>query len=101
MRIVGLAIVTTSGPSTVKPIAKAAFRVSVKIPLAAVSWPGGTTSGIIESSAGAKKVVAIETAMFSTKTTAMFVSSRASAMKRPARRRFVTTRTIRRSKRST
>ncbi len=94
-------MVTTSGPSTVKPIANAAFMVSVKIPLAAVSWPRGTRSGIIESSAGPKKVVAMETAMFSAKTTTMFAPNMARAMKKAARSRLVTTSTIRRSKRST
>ena len=32
------------------------------MPLAAVSWPRGTSSGIMLSSAGAKNVVAMETA---------------------------------------
>ena len=60
------------------PTAKAALSVRVKIPLAAVSWARGTTSGIIESSAGAKNVVAIETRALSTKTTSRFVSKSAS-----------------------
>ena len=46
----------------------------MKIPFAAVSWDRGTTSGIIESSAGAKNVVAIETAMLRSRRPAMFVS---------------------------
>ena len=98
---VGPAIVTTNGPSSVNPRANAALIVSVKTPLAAVSCPRGTRSGIMLSSAGAKKVVAIETARLSRRMTPTFVSKIATRRKSPARIRLVATRTRRRSKRST
>ena len=55
----------TSGPSSAKPRAKAAFRVSVKTPFAASSCRRGTTSGIIAASAGAKNTVTVDTNKFS------------------------------------
>ena len=59
------AILTMSGPIRVKPSAKAAFRVSVKIPFAERSCRRGTTIGIMAASAGAKNTVIDETVMFS------------------------------------
>ena len=61
----GPAMLMTSGPSSAKPMAKAAFRVSVKTPFAAAAGRRGTTSGIIAASAGAKNTVTVETKMFS------------------------------------
>ena len=58
-------ILTISGPTSVKPSANAAFRVSVKMPLADRSCLRGTSIGIMAASAGAKKTVIVETAMFS------------------------------------
>ena len=57
------AIFTMSGPTRVKPRAKAAFRVRVNTPFADRSCLRGTTIGIIAASAGAKKTVIVETAM--------------------------------------
>ncbi len=101
MRNVGPATVATIGPNSVKPIANAAFRVSVKMPLAAVSWARGTSSGIMLSSAGAKKVVAIETATLKKRITPTFVWNTAIAKKKAARSRLVVISTRRRSNRST
>ena len=70
------ATLTTSGPSSAKPSAKAALSVSVKIPFAASSWLRGTRTGIIASSAGAKKTVIVEIAMLSRRMTARFVPAR-------------------------
>src|SRR5205085_4651294 len=58
------AILTISGPTSVKPRANAAFNVRVKIPFADSSCRRGTTIGIIAASAGAKNTVIVETAMF-------------------------------------
>ena len=55
-----------SGPSRAKPMAKEAWRVSVKRLLAASSWRRSTRTGIIEASAGAKKTVSVETRTTST-----------------------------------
>ena len=56
-----LAMATTNGPTSAKPRAKATFIVSVKSPFAASSCFLGTSDGIIEASAGPKKVVTVET----------------------------------------
>ena len=66
-RTCGLVRLTTSGPSSAKPRANAAFRVRVKIPFAARSWPRLTRIGIIAASAGAKNVVTVETIAFRTR----------------------------------
>lgn len=58
------AIFTISGPRRVNPTAKAAFRVSVKMPFADISWRRGTSIGIIAASAGEKNTVIVETVMF-------------------------------------
>ena len=97
----GPATLTTSGPSRAKPSAKAALRVSVKIPFAARSCERGTSTGIIASSAGAKKTVIVEIATLSSRMTARFVPARYSATNARPRRRFVAIRIRRRSIRST
>ncbi len=76
----GEARFTTSGPSSAKPIANAAFRVSVKIPFAASSWWRSTTSGIIAASAGAKNTVTVDTKTFSSRIRARFAPTRYRAM---------------------
>ena len=54
-----------SGPRSAKPMAKEAWRVSVKRLLAASSWRRSTSIGIIDASAGAKKTVNVETTTLS------------------------------------
>ena len=56
-----LARAMRKGPSRAKPSANATFIVSVKSPLAASSWFRGTSDGIIDASAGPKKVVTVDT----------------------------------------
>ena len=72
----GPATLTTSGPSSAKPMANAAFRVSVKMPFAVSSWLRGTRVGIIANSAGAKKTVTVETKMLSSRMTAKLSPAR-------------------------
>src|SRR5450759_4113736 len=55
----------TNGPNNAKPSANAALVVRAKRPLAARSCPLGTRKGIIEASAGPKKVVTVETRIIS------------------------------------
>ena len=57
-------------------MANAAFSVSVKMPFAASNWLRWTRTGIIASSAGAKKTVTVETKMLSSRMTAKFVPAR-------------------------
>ena len=73
----------------------------MKRPFAATSWLRGTSRGIIESSAGAKKVVTIDTKMFSAKIATTLRSKRTMTPNATARRTFVTTSSIRPSRRST
>jgi hypothetical protein len=56
---------TTSGPRSANPRAKAALSVSVKMPFAVRSWRRGSSFGIIAASAGAKNTVTVEMKMFS------------------------------------
>ena len=67
IRASGPATLTTSGPSSAKPSANAAFSVSVKIPFADSSCGRSTMAGIIAASAGAKKVVTVDTKMLSSR----------------------------------
>ena len=97
----GDAMFTTSGPRSAKPIANAAFSVSVKMPFAASSCFRSTTSGIIAASAGAKNTVTVETKMFSSRMSPRFAPTRYRAMNASPRRMFVRTRIVRRSMRST
>ena len=57
-------------------MANAALSVSVKMPLAASSWLRGTRTGIIASSAGAKKTVTVETKTLRSRMIARFVPAR-------------------------
>jgi hypothetical protein len=70
--------------------------------LAESSWSRGTTFGIIAASAGAKNTVTVANTKFSRSRTVMLPPPATKiATSRDARRRFVTMRTHRRSKRST
>ena len=55
----------TNGPKSAKPSANAAFVVRENRPLAASSCDLDTREGIIEASAGPKKVVTVETRIIS------------------------------------
>ncbi len=101
MTACGPATLMTSGPSSAKPIANDALRVSVKTPLADSRCSRGTTSGIIAASAGAKKTVTVEMKMFSNSSSAKLSPTSSSAMTANPRRTFVAMRTKRRSTRST
>ena len=72
----GLAMLTTSGPSNAKPRANAPLRVRVKMPFADSSCERGTRTGIIASSAGAKKTVTVETKMLSSRMSAKLAPTR-------------------------
>ena len=61
----GLARAIRNGPTRAKPRANATFDVSVKKPFAATSWGRGTRYGIIDASAGPKKVVIVATSTIS------------------------------------
>ena len=76
MTAVGPATLTTSGPSSANPSAKAALSVSVKIPFAASSCRRGTRTGIMASSAGAKKTVIVETRMLRSRIARRLVPTR-------------------------
>jgi hypothetical protein len=91
----------TSGPSSANPSANAAFRVSVKIPLADNSWLRGTTSGIIAASAGAKNTVTVEMKMLSKSSNRKLSPTTSSPITAAPRRTFVAMSTRRRSMRST
>ena len=97
----GPAMLMTSGPSRANPSAKAALRVSVKIPFAASSCRRGTTCGIIDSSAGAKNTVTVETNVLSSRMSRKLSPTRNSPMIANPRRTFVATSSRRRSTRST
>ncbi len=57
-------------------MANAALSVSVKMPFAVSSWRRSTRTGIIASSAGAKKTVTVEMKMLSRRMIAKFVPAR-------------------------
>src|SRR5450756_1628487 len=59
IRSCGLARATRDGPNSANPRAKDALVVSVNRPLAAKSCPLGNRKGIIDASAGPKKVVTV------------------------------------------
>ena len=73
----------------------------MKIPFAASSWLRWTRTGIIASSAGAKKTVTVEMKMLSRRMSPICVPTRYSPTNARPRRRFVTMRISRRSIRST
>ena len=93
--------VTTIGPSSAKPTANAALRVSVNTPLAASSWRRGTRNGIIASSAGAKNTVIVDTVTLSSRINGTVEPTRKMSTKQNVRSRLVITRISRRSNRST
>ena len=91
----------TNGPNRAKPSANAALDVRAKRPLAARSWDLGTTNGIIEASAGPKKVVSVETTTMSRYSRSRLLVTKKTATKATPRSTFVATRTSRLSIRST
>ena len=101
MEASGPAMRTTAGPSRANPNANAAFSVKVKSPFAEVSCSRRTSSGIIASSAGAKRVVMMLAKILS-KSTMPRASTLPSMRKMaPARVKFATMSTSRLSSRST
>ena len=82
-------------------MAKAALRVNVNTPFAAISCLRGTTCGIIAASAGAKNTVTVEIRTLNSISKSRLTPARKSATDSAARNRLVATSTRRLSNRST
>ena len=93
--------VTTIGPSSAKPMANAALRVSVNTPFAEISCRRGTTCGIIAASAGAKNTVTVEIRTLNSIRSSRVGAGQEQGDREPGPQEVGATRTTRLSKRST